>query len=153
MGSVNNKLKVSCTMRTLQPSSAFRGASAAVANPTSWPDGRRQVELRLRTHKCFLEAVLSLGAPWLTLLNYPAPQKEPTRKHRLLWLQVFSLWWKSCKKYQKLHEAIVYLIKWPTKPLLNKFLSLGTACAFALKSLCVTYTASIRIRGRVINFE
>ena len=102
-GKCQKKLKVSCTMYILQPSSAFRGASAVVANPTSWPDSWRQVELGLRTQKCFLEAVLSFRASWCTLLNYPVPQKEPTRKLRLLWLQVFPLWWWSCKKYRVSH--------------------------------------------------
>lgn len=36
-------------MCILQPSSAFRATSAVVANPTSWPDSQRYVELGLRT--------------------------------------------------------------------------------------------------------
>lgn len=103
VGSVNNKLKVSCTLCILQPSLTFRGASVVVANPKSWPDSWKQVELGLRTQKFFLEAVLSFRAPCCALLYYPAPQKELTRKLRLLWLQVFPLWWRSCKKYRTSH--------------------------------------------------
>lgn len=147
VGSVSKKLRVSCTMCIIKPSSAFRGAWALVANrrlgQTAGRD-KRTIPVPARG-RCLCGNTCRTENPKLppgggTQIHFAklssASERVDEETQAFMSAGVSTVVEELEEIIDVAHEAIVRVIKWTTRPLLDEFLSLWTACTSASVSLC-----------------